>query len=100
MSLSLRPAAVSDPGKVRPKNEDALLAGAHLIAVADGMGGPPAGEVASDIAVGVLAPLAEGTGDRPALAALAEAVTEANRRIAAVSDGDRALSGMGTTLTA
>lgn len=100
MSLSLRPVAVSDRGLVRPKNEDALLAGAHLIAVADGMGGLPAGDVASDIAVGVLAPLAEGSGERPALAALAEAVAEANRRIATVADGDGALAGMGTTLTA
>jgi protein phosphatase len=100
MSLSLRPAAVSDRGLVRPKNEDALLAGAHLIAVADGMGGLPAGDVASDIAVGVLAPLAEGSGDRPPLVALADAVLEANRRIAKAADGDGALTGMGTTLTA
>ncbi|WP_213457385.1 PP2C family protein-serine/threonine phosphatase [Rhizomonospora bruguierae] len=100
MSLRLQPVAVTDRGLVRGKNEDALLAGARLIAVADGMGGLPAGDVASEIAVAVLAPLADGTGDRPPLEALAEAVETANRRIAATANGDGALSGMGTTLTA
>jgi PPM family protein phosphatase len=96
MSLSLRTAAVSDRGKVRENNEDALHAGRRLIAVADGVGGGPAGEVASGIVVGALAEL---DADQPARA-LADALEVANRRLREAVEENEALAGMGTTLTA
>lgn len=100
MSLFLRSAAVSDQGVTRETNEDAAHAGPHLIAVADGIGGSPAGEVASEIAIKVLAALeAEGPRGSP-LEHLRSAVAEANRRIREAVAGNPQLDGMGTTLTA
>ena len=57
MSFVLRAAAVTDLGLVRSNNEDAGYAGRRLVAVADGIGGAPAGELASDIAIRALAEL-------------------------------------------
>lgn len=100
MSLFLRAAAVSDRGVTRETNEDAAHAGSHLIAVADGIGGSPAGEVASEIAIRVLVALeAERPGGSP-LEHLRTAVAEANRRIREAVAGRPELDGMGTTLTA
>jgi protein phosphatase len=63
MSLTLRTAVVSDPGMVRTNNEDSAHAGERLLAVADGVGGMPAGELASDIVIRVQAdPATEGMG--------------------------------------
>jgi serine/threonine protein phosphatase PrpC len=100
MTLILSAATVSDPGLIRTNNEDAAYAGDRLIAVADGIGGQPAGEVASEIAIGSLAPL-DGlpAGEEP-LAALREAVGTANRRIREMGAADPASDGMGTTVTA
>src|SRR5213078_1150912 len=55
MSLALRYAVRSDLGLVRGNNEDSVYAGPRLLAIADGMGGHAAGEVASKIAVAALA---------------------------------------------
>ena len=103
MSVILHAVSTTHPGLVRDKNEDAAYAGSRLVVLADGMGGPPAGEVASEIAVAVVSELA----DRPAfddpvagMAALDEAVAEANRRIQGTVDADSSVAGMGTTLTA
>jgi PPM family protein phosphatase len=92
----------SDIGRVRSGNEDALLIGQTLFAVADGMGGHRGGEVASATALGPLGPL---DGRRfpdtaAALAALTEAVTAANRDVSHRAHDDPDLEGMGTTLTA
>ena len=57
MTLKLRSAAVSDRGLVRSGNEDAVHAGEWLVAVADGMGGMAAGDLASALAIGALAAL-------------------------------------------
>lgn len=100
MRLVLRSLAVSDPGLVRPNNEDVAFAGARLIAVADGMGGAPAGEVASEIAITALAPVEHSAPDREPLAVLVDAIHTANSRIRDTTDADPASEGMGTTVTA
>lgn len=100
MSFVLRSLAVSDPGLIRPNNEDVAFAGARLIAVADGMGGAPAGEVASEIVIDTLAPVESSPPDQEALAVLRDAIGTANARIRAVTDADQTTEGMGTTVTA
>ena len=89
----------TDTGRQRKANEDAYFARSPLFAVADGMGGAQAGEVASGLAVEVLE---EGLPDGPGSAEerLAERVREANRRINELSRADDQRAGMGTTLTA
>jgi protein phosphatase len=100
MSLILRSLAVTDPGLVRPNNEDVAFAGARLIAVADGMGGAPAGEVASAIVISTLTPVERSAPDQDPTAALLDAIGTANHRIRDVADADPANEGMGTTVTA
>jgi PPM family protein phosphatase len=101
MSLTLRTATASDPGLVRTNNEDSAHAGGRLLAVADGVGGMPAGELASDIVIRALTPLADSQvrGD-DLLRALRSAVDEANRQIREAGEADPATDGMGTTITA
>ena len=100
MTLVLRYAARSDRGLVRANNEDSVYAGARLLALADGMGGHAAGEVASAATITTIAPLdAEDLG--PDLVnALADAVATANLRLQELIISDPAIEGMGTTLTA
>ncbi len=89
---------VSDTGRHRKGNEDRWFARAPLFCVADGMGGAPAGEVASQIAIEVL----EGglpDGAAPAEERLASLVVEANARIHDSSRTDAERAGMGTTMT-
>ena len=92
----------SDVGRVRSGNEDALLLGATVFAVADGMGGHRGGEVASATALEPLAALDGRRFDSPdaALEALTEAVVAANAAVSRRSHEDPDLRGMGTTLTA
>ena len=100
MSLALHYAVRSDRGLVRDNNEDDVYAGPRLLAIADGMGGHAAGEVASKIVIGSVERLDE---DRPLddlLGALRDAVDDANHGIADAVSRDRELDGMGTTLTA
>ena len=92
-------AALTDVGRQREGNEDSLLEDPPLFAVADGMGGAQAGEVASRLAVDTLGRLRPGDDER-AEQDLADAVREANRRIHGQAQEDRALAGMGTTITA
>lgn len=88
--------AATDIGRARERNEDAYLTEHPLYAVADGMGGHRAGDVASSLALETLQHIA----DRREWDRLAEQVKEANRAVFGKASGDRALSGMGTTLTA
>jgi serine/threonine protein phosphatase PrpC len=90
-------AALTDVGQRRPVNQDALLAGERLFAVADGVGGGPGGDVAARLAVDALAPGADTArtlGDLRVLAADASAAVHD----AGAADPD--LTGMATTLTA
>lgn len=100
MTLILRSAILNDIGLVRTNNEDSALAGDRLVAVADGMGGLPAGEVASEIVIRILDELAPPAEPDPAMDALRAVVSTANQRIHAAITVDPARDGMGTTLTA
>lgn len=90
----------TDTGKVRDKNEDAFLAEPPIYAVADGMGGLPAGEYASHIAINFLkANKNKLIHSRKPLLILADVIKKANQKILKVS-ADESSFGMGTTLTA
>lgn len=96
MSVILRSAALSHQGMVRENNEDAVHAGPRLLAVADGVGGGPSGEVASSIVIGALAELDPESPPE----SLEQAIALANQRLREAARADPALEGMGTTLTA
>jgi len=100
VTLALRYAARSDRGLVRANNEDSVYAGARLLALADGMGGHAAGEVASQLVIAALAHLDDDEPGGDLLSALNSAVHEGNAAIAAHVEVDPELEGMGTTLTA
>jgi PPM family protein phosphatase len=95
MSLGQR-AAVTDAGRRRRRNEDAYVLQPPLFAVADGMGGAQAGEIASRIAASVL----RDAGGRQGEEAVVSLIQEANRRVYEAAARDEARSGMGTTITA
>jgi PPM family protein phosphatase len=100
MTLVLRYAARSDRGLVRSSNQDSVYAGPRLLALADGMGGHAAGEVASKVVIASLAPLDDDEPGDDLLAQLREAVGNGNGAIAELVSQDPDLDGMGTTLTA
>ncbi|QIS16991.1 PP2C family protein-serine/threonine phosphatase [Nocardia terpenica] len=100
MTLVLRYAARSDRGLVRANNEDSVYAGARLLALADGMGGHAAGEVASQLMIAALAHLDDDEPGDDLLGKLDRAVHEGNAAIADQVEEEPELDGMGTTLTA
>jgi serine/threonine protein phosphatase PrpC len=87
----------TDVGRQRSANEDSLIVRPPLFAVADGMGGAKAGEVASAVAVEAVETASES--GEPAEAQLAGIVRDANRRIYDLAVADESRRGMGTTLT-
>ena len=90
-------AGVTDTGRRRRQNEDSFVHEPPIFAIADGMGGAQAGEVASRLAAAVLE---EADGTRPSgEARVTELIQEANRRVYERSNEDAAVSGMGTTMT-
>jgi protein phosphatase len=96
MTVQLLVATRTDVGRVRPGNEDAFLVtdDVRLVAVADGMGGHQAGEVASATAItALLARVEEGDS-------IADAISRANDAVVTKAAEDVSLRGMGTTLTA
>jgi len=88
----------TDTGRQRTANEDSYYAQAPVFAVADGMGGAQAGEVASRIAAESFEPAVRG--DQAPEAYLRSIAEGANERIHSLSQNDSTRSGMGTTLTA
>src|ERR1700733_3937418 len=100
MTLELRYAVRSDVGLLREGNEDSAYAGPRLLAVADGMGGPAAGEVASALTIASMAELDAETVSGHMLKVLAMAVAMANARLQEKIIANPAVEGMGTTLTA
>ncbi|MGO4648641.1 PP2C family serine/threonine-protein phosphatase [Nocardia sp. 2YAB30] len=100
MTLVLRYAARSDRGLVRGNNEDSVYAGARLLALADGMGGHAAGEVASQFMIAALAHLDDDEPGDDLLGKLDAATREGNAAIADRVEEEPELDGMGTTLTA
>jgi protein phosphatase len=100
MTLTLRYAAQSDRGLIRDLNQDSLYAGPRLLAVADGMGGMAAGDVASNIVIAAMAPLDEDVPGDAMVDALRHAVGIANQHLRDTVEANPQLEGMGTTLTA
>jgi protein phosphatase len=91
-----RVGAVTDPGRTRRHNEDAYVIEPPLFAIADGMGGAQAGEVASRLATAALKEAgADGGGEQR----ISDLIQEANRRVYDRSSSDPNTSGMGTTIT-
>ncbi|WP_055468069.1 Stp1/IreP family PP2C-type Ser/Thr phosphatase [Streptomyces ardesiacus] len=100
MSLSLRFAAGSHKGMIREGNEDSGYAGPRLLAIADGMGGQAAGEVASSEVISTIVALDDDVPGSDVLTSLGAAVQRANDQLRQMVEEDPALEGMGTTLTA
>ena len=92
----MRSAFATDLGRRRRHNEDAYVCEPPLYAIADGMGGAQAGEIASGLAAAVLS---EAGGDEQGEERVAALIQEANRRVFRRSSEDAAASGMGTTMT-
>jgi serine/threonine protein phosphatase PrpC len=91
-----RYAVATDPGRKRRQNEDAFVVRPPLFAIADGMGGARAGEIASALAAGALNESATRSGGEDRVK---ELVQEANRRVHERASNDPATTGMGTTMT-
>jgi protein phosphatase len=100
MTLALRFAARSHTGLLREGNEDSVYAGPRILAVADGMGGHAAGEVASAVAIAAIAHLDEDAPGSDLLDTLRISAVSANDHLRDMVAGDPGLDGMGTTLTA
>ena len=91
-------AGMTDPGRKRRRNEDAYVCEPPLFAVADGMGGAQAGELASGLAAAALTDDSGETG-ADGERRVDELIQEANRRVYQRQSHDAAASGMGTTMT-
>jgi serine/threonine protein phosphatase PrpC len=95
--VTLRTAHLTHPGRKRRHNEDSYIHEPPLFAVADGMGGAKAGEVASGLAVEALQLRPDVSGDPEAY--VVDLIQEANRRVYTRASEDASASGMGTTMT-
>ena len=96
--LTIRHGVATDTGNVRAQNEDAFFASSTLFAVADGMGGHNAGEVASALTTQLLGALPQGAVSTPE--AFVEVVQQINQSIFQAATATTEQRGMGTTLTA
>jgi protein phosphatase len=95
--VTLRTAHLTHPGRKRRHNEDSYIHEPPLFAVADGMGGAKAGEVASGLAVEALHLRPDVSGDPEAY--VVDLIQDANRRVYTRATEDASASGMGTTMT-
>ncbi|PWD51151.1 serine/threonine-protein phosphatase [Serinibacter arcticus] len=100
MTLAFRYAARSDVGLIRSSNQDSGYAGPHLLVLADGMGGPAGGDIASSIAIAHLAPLDGESHAGDMLTLLRDAVVEAHTELRTRALDNPDLAGLGTTLIA
>ena len=100
MTLVLRYAARSDRGLVRQNNQDAVYAGPRLLALADGMGGHAAGDMAAKVMIAAFAPLDDDEPGNDLLDQLHEATLAGNAAISELVREEPEREGMGTTLTA
>ena len=100
MAFRLTYAARSDVGLIRDGNEDSGFASPRLLAVADGMGGAAAGEVASSVAVAAFARLDEDEPTGDLLLLLRDMLRRAEGQLKALANSEPGLNGMGTTVTA
>lgn len=99
--IEFRCAARSDVGLVRSNNQDSGYAGPNLLVLADGMGGPAGGDIASSVAIAHLVPL--DSDSYPAdkmLPLLREALMDAHDELSDRSRQDKDLEGLGTTCIA
>ena len=89
--------AATDTGRHRERNEDSFLAEGRVFAVADGMGGHAAGDVASGMAIDALRPLADA--DVLSTRELTQVIQSANDAIVSHGFEHAPTTGMGTTVT-
>jgi protein phosphatase len=100
-SVEFRYAARSDVGLVRQSNQDSAYAGPNLLVLADGMGGPAGGDIASSVALAHLVPLdGESHPAEAMLPLLRRAIMEAHDELSERSRHDAELRGLGTTCIA
>jgi len=99
MTLQLRYVAHSEIGLIRKNNQDSGYASPHLLAVADGMGGAAAGDLASAVAIDTIRRIEGPTTGEQMLEVLSGAIHQANDKIAELIESDFSLEGMGTTVT-
>ena len=100
MDLRIDVAGGSHVGLVRPRNEDTLYLGTSLVAVADGLGGHVAGDVASATAVEALRHYDRQVTPEALATSLGQAIAAANRALRLRTETEPELGGMGTTLVA
>lgn len=88
-------------GRVRENNQDSYLANLslNLFAVADGMGGHQAGEIASRLAIEIIEDEVQKMNQPPSMKALESVVQKVNQHIHKISKENPRMKGMGTTLT-
>jgi PPM family protein phosphatase len=99
MTLQLNYVTHSEIGLIRKNNQDSGYASPHLVAVADGMGGAAAGDLASAVAIDTIRKIDSPTTGEHMLEVLASAIHQANDKIAELIESDFTLEGMGTTVT-